>query len=198
MPEICKYRPLRMSSCACQNEADTPWGFCNKHKRTVQSTEAKKEWDKRNNSTQTKGNTTRKTSKVKVKVTMNKFGKYEDRDTHLIFNPITKNVIGYQNPDGSVRALNSQDIQKCKERGWKYATIKVPEEDESSSEEESEYETEDESSDVETDIDEDESEYETDNDEESDDEDDDESEYETDDETEYSSDDYSSECDSEE
>lgn len=70
----------------------------------------------------------------------NCYGRYEDKDSHIVFHPGTKSAYGVQMPNGDVGKLTPNHIAICKKHGWPYTDI------ESSSEEESEEEYEEYSS----------------------------------------------------
>lgn len=86
-----------------------------------------------------------KTKKIKPNI----WGRYEDLDTHILFDPSTKQAIGVQNRNGTVSALGKKQITICKKLGWKYRVPKGYNYDDSEDEEDQE------SSDEETESDED-------------------------------------------
>ena len=53
------------------------------------------------------------TKPAPVVLTKNKFGNFEDAETHFVFNEKTKKVYGKQNPDGSISSLTVEDINIC-------------------------------------------------------------------------------------
>ena len=53
------------------------------------------------------------TKPAPVVLTKNKFGNFEDAETHFVFNEKTKKVFGKQNPDGSISSLTVEDINIC-------------------------------------------------------------------------------------
>jgi len=77
-----------------------------------------------------------KTKKIKP----NHFGRYEDTDSHIVFEPASKRAYGVQLPNGDLGALTANHIAICNKNGWGY----VP--PVSSSEEEEEYESDETSS----------------------------------------------------
>jgi hypothetical protein len=48
-----------------------------------------------------------------VLLSKNKFGNFEDAETHFVFNEKTRKVFGKQNADGSVSSLTVEDINIC-------------------------------------------------------------------------------------
>lgn len=48
-----------------------------------------------------------------VLLSKNKFGNFEDAETHFVFNEKTRKVFGKQNTDGSVSSLTVEDINIC-------------------------------------------------------------------------------------
>ena len=59
-----------------------------------------------------------------LKIARNAFGNYEHRETRLVFDPSTKEVIGIQEPDGKISELTVEDIQMCREYRFDY---RIPE-----------------------------------------------------------------------
>ena len=57
------------------------------------------------------------------KIKPNIWGRYEDLDTHILFDPKTKQAFGVQNRNGTISALGKKHINICKRHGWHY---KVP------------------------------------------------------------------------
>lgn len=57
-----------------------------------------------------------------VVIRRNDHGNYEHSDTRLIFDTITKNVIGKQLNDGSVIDISKEDIESCKKYNFNYNT----------------------------------------------------------------------------
>lgn len=125
----------------------------------------------------------------KVIISKNFWGRYEDKDTRMVFNPDTQSAYGVQLVNGKVGALKDEHIAVCKKRGWKYSIktagrFSESTDDEDDSDEESEDDDlvdDEEDDDVEDDESEDEDDDELAEDEDSEDEDEDDSdEYESD------------------
>jgi hypothetical protein len=57
-------------------------------------------------------------------VRKNKWGNYEEQSTGFVFDRETQEVVGRQNPDGTVAPLTLNDIELCKANGFAY---KMPE-----------------------------------------------------------------------
>ena len=57
-----------------------------------------------------------KTKKIKPNI----WGRYEDLDTHILFDPKTKQAFGVQNRNGTISALGKKHINICKRHGWNY------------------------------------------------------------------------------
>lgn len=150
----CIYIPIRGSNrMPCTAEATTPYRFCKKHQRTVQAQNARKEWEQSQIQTQSQSQsqtqqpslptpsqieeTVRKTHPtpvVKKKVIRrNRFGRFEDPSTHIVFDPNTKAAFGYQDPGGTVYQLTPELVEVCKKNKWRYHE---PDYEEESSEEE--------------------------------------------------------------
>lgn len=56
-------------------------------------------------------------------IMQNAFGNYEHKETGFIFDSNTDEVIGKQDPDGTITPLSVNDIELCKENNWLF---KVP------------------------------------------------------------------------
>jgi hypothetical protein len=54
------------------------------------------------------------------KLTPNRWGRFEDHDTGIVFDPDKKMAIGIQGHDGKVHPLDSTAIDECIEKGWAY------------------------------------------------------------------------------
>jgi hypothetical protein len=54
------------------------------------------------------------------KLNRNRFGNHEHTDTSLVFDRISKKVIGKQNKDGTINDLSSEDINVCKQYNFSY------------------------------------------------------------------------------
>jgi hypothetical protein len=81
----------------------------------------------------------KKPAVVKRKIKQNKWGRYEDSETGILFDPQTKAAFGVQDrKKGRILPLNKNAIDTCEKYGWKYVSIKAEEENSSSSEEDSE------------------------------------------------------------
>jgi hypothetical protein len=91
--------------------------------------------------------TTKSENVTKKKIYKNKYGRFEDPDTHFVFDPKDKLVYGVQdNVTGKVRSLTERDIQKCINRKWRYLEV-TSTNDEDEEEEDQSTESDDTSSD---------------------------------------------------
>lgn len=75
-------------------------------------------------------------------IRMNHWSRFEDTDTHIVFDPTTKCAYGIQEPTGRVSALKPEHVEICQRNGWNY---NVPYNSDDESEEDSSDEEEDES-----------------------------------------------------
>ena len=124
----------------------------------------------------------------------NHWGRYEDPDTHILFNPVTKCAYGVQDPTGKILPLTHGHVLICKKNRWNYNEIltddyesedeESEEEDEDEDEEEDESEADEEDEESEADEDEEDEESEADEDEEDEEDEDEEDEESEDDEDE--------------
>ena len=104
-------------------------------------------------------------------ITENKWARYEDEETHIVFDPVTKEAYGVQDHNtGKLLSLRESHIEICTKKGWKFTKSNQESEDDESQGGKSEGKQEDDETE-----------------EESDDESDEESEEESDDETEEES-----------
>jgi hypothetical protein len=55
-----------------------------------------------------------------IAISQNSFNNYEHAETHLVFDKLSKKVIGYQEQNGSVRPLNKNDIDVCNQFMFDY------------------------------------------------------------------------------
>lgn len=122
------------------------WGFCKKHAKTIQSDIARKEFEKARveeevaaavaAATGSKGVSQEeelppkepsppKKKKPQIEkriVRKNAHGLYEDTETHIVFDPVTKEATGKMGKMGRAVALTEKDKKLCRELGWKYKT----------------------------------------------------------------------------
>jgi len=209
---ICLFTPLRGKRERCTCVATTPWGFCDKHKFTLQSKRKQEEYELNNKEEEIpeeisetteftkpkkKGNKEKKVSQKK-KPTMTKiirpnvWGRYEDEDTGIVFNRETKVAYGVQKKNGVVKRLQKEDIERCIANGWDYS---LPESETGDTEDE---ESEKETSEEEESGEDEESEEETGDEEETDEEEDEESDEDESEEEDFEEDEESEEEDYEE
>jgi len=59
-------------------------------------------------------------SNLILRIAKNKFGHYTHEETSLVFDPVTKRVIGVQQSTGSVRSLQRSDIDQCQKYKFQY------------------------------------------------------------------------------
>lgn len=162
----CSFIPRRADQVPCResvivvNYGDKQ--YCAKHRRSVQATSAKKEWDELNTPVVTSAvspivstpiptpvvipTPTESTpvlptpvvenvKKTKIKrpatpkiirreIKQNKWGRYEDLETGIIFDPKSRAAYGVQDrKTGKVLALTSKDVKICEKYRWKYHVI---------------------------------------------------------------------------
>lgn len=74
----------------------------------------------------------KKVRRVALVLTKNEWGRFEDKKTHIIFDPTTKHAYARQIHDeyGSVKNLGSKDIRICEKNGWRYVATDALEESE--------------------------------------------------------------------
>jgi hypothetical protein len=128
----CKFKPLRGAVQGCPNPQTTEWGFCNKHAhRTVQGKKAKEEYERvveeqrkiqlkeleeelENLSMGEEDETERRV------IRPNRWGRFEEPETGIVFDPDTNLAKGVQGTDGKLLDLDDDAIQICVENGWEY------------------------------------------------------------------------------
>lgn len=55
-----------------------------------------------------------------AKITRNKWGNYEHNETHIVFDPKSRNAFGVQRKNGDVYSLGPDDVKVCINNGWDY------------------------------------------------------------------------------
>lgn len=152
--KLCLFKPTRANQKACTLEATVEWGFCNKHARTsVQGKLAKKKYeeelqrqyeedmktlDKELENIDTTDEEEENNDTVKIVINPNAWGRFEDRETGILFYADTKTAYGIQGENGDIYDLDEEAIKVCVENGWAYVSPTV--EEVSSEEEEPEEE----------------------------------------------------------
>jgi hypothetical protein len=184
----CSYKPTRANQVACTDSPTVFYGnvgYCTKHRRTVQASNARKEHEEQKHVEEevelknrlekevlektklererlekekldleksklekeafekkekkekmdnkvkgdvvsTPNTNTPKPGIVKKKIMPNKWGRFEDTETHILFDPSTKAAYGVQDQKtGKVLALENKHIAICKNNGWRYHLIEV-------------------------------------------------------------------------
>lgn len=166
----CSFKPTRLNQTICDEAPEIFYGnlgYCNRHRRTVQALNAKKNMEEvANNSLiqkshdmqpknieseekkkddqipevleksgkesseisekKTKTIPIKETIKtvIKKKISPNKWGRFEDPDTGIIFDPKTKKAFGVQDhKTGKILPLSQKHILICKKYKWGYYYI---------------------------------------------------------------------------
>lgn len=70
--------------------------------------------------TETKASVLSKIVENKIPIRRNQFGNYEHPPTSLVFDKVTKKIIGKQNDNGSVDDLTPEDIDMCNQYSFEY------------------------------------------------------------------------------
>jgi len=79
----------------------------------------------------------------RIKIRANRWGRFEEPESHIVFDPVEKTAIGIQDhKSGRVLSLDSKAIEHCKKNLWKYKLRVTQKEPEPESEEEPEGEEE--------------------------------------------------------
>lgn len=138
--QTCKFKPLRgKTEEFCGAPVAVPYGFCTKHKSSVQAKQAKELFEKKEKEKEEKKpEPPKETKKNVVSVRKNVFGNWQHSETGIIFRDEDKKAYGVQESTGRIIPLSSEMIKYCKERAWKYVDPKEQEETEDDSEEEEE------------------------------------------------------------
>nr|WNL49869.1 hypothetical protein MarFTMF_353 [Marseillevirus sp.] len=158
-PSTCRFKATRGNGEICGQQSVVPYGFCTKHKSSVQGKQAKELFEKQQEekakqaekvsappaSVQEKKQTTT------ISIRKNAFGNWQHSETGIIFRNHDKKASGIQNSKGEITPLTKEAVQYCEKRGWSYVSPEVEEdtdedeetaEDESAEEEDSEEEEE--------------------------------------------------------
>jgi len=156
----CRFVAVRNKQ-RCNEAPATEFGFCKKHKNTVQGRKALNDYQQKRNDLErqkeakikevpkkkpqvenppkvikkesqvedSKKETeqfsvlkhgVRKPATIKKVIKPNHWGRFEDTDTHIVFDPNTKCAYGIQDPGGELLALSNRHIKICKLNGWDY------------------------------------------------------------------------------
>ncbi len=120
----------------------------------------------------------------------NYWGRFEDTETNILFDPTTKHAYGVQDSTGKILALTPKHISICEKNGWDYNKLEdeISEEEDEISEEEDEISEEDDDDDIFEEDDDDEEDIFEEDEDDDDEEDEDDDEEDDDDDTEEISD----------
>ncbi|AHA46085.1 hypothetical protein ISTM_187 [Insectomime virus] len=172
-PTTCRFKAQRGNAEVCGQQSVVPYGFCSKHKATVQGKQAKDAFEKQQKEAQEKKPEPQKVEvkeekkQTVVSIRKNAFGNWQHTDTGIIFRNIDKKAYGTQSADGKISPLTQKEVEYCKQRKWSYVSPTNEETDESEEEEESgDEEDEEETEETEEEEDDEESEEEEEDDEE--------------------------------
>ena len=124
----CCFVPLRGVKKPCGNMLINEYGFCSKHVKTAQAKATKEEFDKRQEQIRRQQlkeleeelDNLSSGDEDKIIITPNTWGRFEEPNTGIVFNPDSTVAIGVQSPDGKVLELDEEAIAKCIENGWSY------------------------------------------------------------------------------
>ncbi len=107
----CKFIPLRNNRIRCDQEILSSAAnkhFCKRHSNTTQA----KSYSNYDESDKKEGRTR---NYKQVQIVQNKFGNFEDKDTAIVFDKVTRKARGYQNhTTGKVDLLTPHHIAICK------------------------------------------------------------------------------------
>ncbi|AEA07076.1 conserved hypothetical protein [Lausannevirus] len=149
-PATCRFKAQRGNAEVCGQPSAVPYGFCSKHKATVQAKQAKDAFEKEQKELQEKKAEPQKVEakeekkQTVISIRKNAFGNWQHTDTGIIFRNIDKKAYGTQASDGKISPLTSKEVEYCKQRKWSYV---APTEEESDEEEEYEEDSDDEEED---------------------------------------------------
>ena len=191
--KACIFKPTKTGIDPCKEPVCTDWGFCKKHSKTIQARKAQEVYEasiiQKSNSTkhsfqneQKKPDSYESPKKHapivrKKHIGPNKWGRFEDPDTHIVFDPRTVCAYGVQEPNGKIICLTPKHIAICEKNKWKYTKPVKDSDEESDEESSSENSDEDAQNEEEEDEEEEEEEEEEDEEEEEEEEDEEEEEH---------------------
>lgn len=115
----CSFSSTR-TSIKCTEPVNVTYGdqgFCKKHSISVQALLVKQ------NHTPSRVHESAAAPKVSKKIydltiKRNRHGNFTDEKTNIVFNPISKRVIGYEDEDGDVQPLDDEHKLICVKRKW--------------------------------------------------------------------------------
>ncbi|AMQ10774.1 hypothetical protein [Brazilian marseillevirus] len=181
-PTTCRFKAQRGNAEVCGQQSVVPYGFCSKHKATVQGKQAKDVFEKQQKEVQEKKVESQKVEvkeekkQTVVSIRKNSFGNWQHTETGIIFRNIDKKAYGTQAADGKISPLTQKEVEYCKQRKWSYVSPVEEETEDEEEDDDDEQEDEEEES-----GEEEETEEEEDDDEEQEEDDDEEEETEEDD-----------------
>jgi hypothetical protein len=141
--KTCKFIPKKGELTPCLDVSTTAYGFCSKHKNTVQSRQAellyaKEQMEKKiaesmqiqeqklvENKVVPQNEEIEEKPKKKI-ISQNKWGRFEDLETGIVFDPTTKTAFGVQNrKTGGLMRLDDEKVLICQEKGWRYKLFDI-------------------------------------------------------------------------
>ncbi|BAU80131.1 hypothetical protein A9K97_gp220 [Tokyovirus A1] len=135
-PSTCRFKATRGNGEICGQQSVVPYGFCTKHKSSVQGKQAKELFEKQQ---EEKAKQPEKEpappapaqeKKQATTIRKNAYGNWQHSETGIIFRNHDKKASGIQNSKGDISPLTKETIQYCEKRGWSYVAPKVEEETE--------------------------------------------------------------------
>lgn len=108
----CEFTSIK-DKTKCNFPVDTYFGFCKKHQNTYQA----------------KNRLIEQNEKIahgrSENIYRNDYGRFEHKETRIIFDMATQKAYGVQLTNGEVIELSQKDIDICKEKGWSYQIKKT-------------------------------------------------------------------------
>ncbi|AVR52935.1 hypothetical protein MarSH_230 [Marseillevirus Shanghai 1] len=149
-PTTCRFKATRGNGEICGQQSVVPYGFCTKHKSSVQGKQAKELFEKQqeDKAKQAEKATVpappQEKKQTTVSIRKNAFGNWQHTETGIIFRNHDKKASGIQNSKGEITPLTKEAVQYCEKRGWNYVSPKSEDEETEDSEEEEDSEEQEE------------------------------------------------------
>nr|WQM87157.1 hypothetical protein [Marseillevirus cajuinensis] len=153
-PSTCRFKATRGNGEICGQQSVVPYGFCTKHKSSVQGKQAKEIFEKQQEEKAKQAEkppappSQEKKQVTTISIRKNSFGNWQHKETGIIFRNHDKKASGIQDEKGEITPLTKEAIKYCEKRGWNYVSPEPEEEtdEDEETEEEGQEETEEEES----------------------------------------------------
>jgi DNA-directed RNA polymerase subunit delta len=126
----CHFKPIRNAQKPCDSVKVNEWGFCSRHVRTNQAKAAKEQYDEfieqqrklqlQELDEELQNISSGDEEEERLTIRPNRWGRFEEPNTGIVFDPDTSLAKGVQGADGKLLDLDEEAIKQCIEHGWDY------------------------------------------------------------------------------